>query len=116
MSTAIKACKNLFNNEDIRAVRSPFRIAPLGAHLDHQGGCVTGMALDASIDLVHSPNVEGIVNVHSLDFEGEEKFHIDEELEFVPGFWGNYLRGAVISLQEDFKLTKGINGLLNGNS
>ena len=114
MSKAMKIFKSLFNDEDIRAVRSPLRIAPLGAHSDHQDGRVTGMALDASIDLIYSPNNEGIVNVHSLDFPGEEKFHIDDEFEFVPGFWGNYLRGAVVSLQEDFTLTKGINGLLNG--
>lgn len=114
MSKVLQEFKKLFNNEDIRAVRSPLRIAPLGAHSDHQDGRVTGMALDASIDLVYAPNEDGIVNVHSLDFEGEEKFHLEDDLEFIDGFWGNYLRGVVTSLQEDYDLTVGINGLLNG--
>jgi galactokinase/galacturonokinase len=116
MSKTLQEFKNIFNEEeDIRAVRSPLRIAPLGAHSDHQDGRVTGMALDASIDLVYSPNEDGLVNVHSLDFEGEEKFPLDaDELDFIPGFWGNYLRGVVTALQKDYELTVGINGLLNG--
>ncbi|MFW6300515.1 MAG: galactokinase family protein, partial [Oceanicaulis sp.] len=38
-----------------RAVRSPLRICPLGAHVDHQDGVVSGMALTDSIDLVYTP-------------------------------------------------------------
>lgn len=114
MSQLLEEFKNTFKNEDIRAVRSPLRISPLGAHSDHQNGRVTGMALEASIDFVYSPNESGLINVFSKDFSGEEKFYLNEELEFVPGFWGNYLRGAVVALQEDFDLKIGINGILDG--
>ena len=116
MSTSItKEFKNRFDNKDIRAVRSPLRICPIGAHSDHQDGRVTGMALEASIDLVYSPNEDGNVNVVSLDFDGEEKFNLKDELDYIPGFWGNYLRGAVVSLQKDYELIKGINGVLGGS-
>lgn len=114
MSQLLEEFKLKFNNEDIRAVRSPLRISPLGAHSDHQNGCVTGMALEASIDFVYSPNESGLINVFSKDFSGEEKFYLNEELDFVPGFWGNYLRGAVVALQADFDLKVGINGILDG--
>ena len=33
--------------EDIRILASPYRICPLGAHIDHQGGPVLGMTVDA---------------------------------------------------------------------
>lgn len=72
------------------------------------------MALDASIDFVYSPNADGVVNVLSRDFDGEEKFHLNDDLEFIPKFWGNYLRGAVVALQEDFDLKIGVNGILDG--
>lgn len=114
MSQLLEEFKLKFNNEDIRAVRSPLRISPLGAHSDHQNGRVTGMALEASIDFVYSPNESGLINVFSKDFSGEEKFYLNEELDFVPGFWGNYLRGAVVALQADFDLKVGINGILDG--
>ena len=41
-----------YGGEDVRAVVSPLRICPLGAHVDHQGGVVTGVALDSSVNLV----------------------------------------------------------------
>lgn len=115
MNHIIKEFKETFNSEDVRAIRSPLRISPIGAHSDHQDGRVTGMALEASIDFIYSPNEDGIVNVFSRDFAGEEKFHLDDDLDFIPKFWGNYLRGAVVALQEDFDLKVGINGLLDGS-
>lgn len=115
MINLIEEFKEKFNTKDIHLIKSPLRIAPLGAHSDHQDGRVTGMALDASIDFMYAPNEEGIVNVFSRDFAGEEKFHLEDDLEFIPNFWGNYLRGAVVALQEDFDLKVGINGLLDGD-
>ena len=34
-------------HEKIRVVASPYRICPLGAHIDHQGGPVLGMTINA---------------------------------------------------------------------
>ncbi len=116
MSKELEVFKKHFTDKDIRLVRSPLRICPLGAHSDHQNGRVTGMALDSNIDFVYAPNHGGVVNVFSLNFKGEENFRLaDEELDFLPGFWGNYLRGAVTALREDYELTVGINGVLGGD-
>jgi len=30
---------------------SPYRVCPLGAHVDHQHGLVTGFAIDKGVDL-----------------------------------------------------------------
>lgn len=72
--------------KDIRAVRSPLRICPLGAHSDHQLGRVTGMALDSSVNLVYVPNDEGYVRIQSFDFPDEEYFHINHVPDMLPGF------------------------------
>lgn len=114
MKDLIQQFKNQFNDTDIRAVRSPLRICPLGAHSDHQGGRVTGMTLNASVDMAYAPNEEGYVYLRSLDFPDKEYFHVDHDSEYVPGFWGNYIRGAVLALQKDFVLKKGINGVVSG--
>ena len=100
--------------KDIRAVRSPLRICPLGAHSDHQLGRVTGMALDSSVNLVYVPNDEGYVRIQSLDFPDEEYFHIDHVPDMLPGFWGNYVRGAVNSLKQDHILRRGFTGIVSG--
>ena len=42
----------------IRVVRAPLRISPLGAHIDHQLGRVTGMAVDRSILFAFAPTTD----------------------------------------------------------
>ena len=38
---------------------SPYRVCPLGAHVDHQHGIVTGFAIDKGVDLWFTPNEDG---------------------------------------------------------
>lgn len=103
-----------FKATDIRAVRSPLRICPLGAHVDHQGGLVTGVALDSSINLVYTPSIDGYIRIQSQDFPDEEMFHLDHVPEVIPGSWGNYIKGAALSLKRDYILRNGINGIVSG--
>lgn len=60
--------KQEYDTKDIRAVKSPLRICPIGAHSDHQLGKVTGMTLDSSVDLIYTPSEDGYIKVRSLDF------------------------------------------------
>lgn len=103
-----------FNSEDIRAVRSPLRICPLGAHSDHQDGYVTGITLDSSVDMIYSPTEDGYVHIKSLDFPDKEYFHVNHDSDYIPGFWGNYIRGSVMALRQDFVLKKGLKAIVSG--
>jgi galactokinase len=114
MEHVVESYERKFGATPSRAVRSPLRICPLGAHVDHQGGIVSGMALTDSIDLVYTPSEDGYIRVQSLDFPDEEYFHVDQVPDMVPTFWGNYLRGAVLSLGRSFKLHRGIRGVVRG--
>jgi len=58
--------------------------------------------------------LDGYIKVQSLDFPDKEWFHIDHEMEYVPGFWGTYLRGAKQALQQDFILKTGLTGMVSG--
>jgi len=103
-----------FGREGARVVRSPLRICPLGAHVDHQHGLVTGMALEASVNMMYAANDDGYIRLQSRDFPDEEIFHLDTVPEMIPGFWGNYVRGSVLSLSRDYKLHRGINAVIRG--
>lgn len=105
----INAC-----NKSNKLIQSPLRICPLGAHVDHQHGLVTGMALQESIDLSFSPSEDGYIRIQSLDFPDEEYFHIDRAPDMIPGYWGNYVRGAVLALSQRYKLQKGFTGSISG--
>ena len=85
-------------DREIRMIQSPLRICPLGAHIDHQKGIVTGMTLDSSVNLVYCANDDGLVQVKSLDFPDEENFHIDH----VPG---PFLPSGAITLEVRYWLS-----------
>jgi galactokinase/galacturonokinase len=105
---------NFPDSTNCSIVISPLRICPLGAHVDHQHGLVTGMALDAAVHFVYSQGENGYVQVRSLDFPDEESFNINSVPGMVPGFWGNYLRGTVLALSRNHILKHGIKGLISG--
>lgn len=114
MKELVQLFKEEYNIDDVRGVRSPLRICPLGAHSDHQGGFVTGMTLNASVDMVYSPREDGYILIQSLDFPDKEYFHLDHKSSVVPDFWGNYIRGVAASLQRNFVLKRGLNAVVSG--
>ena len=53
---------------------SPYRVCPLGAHVDHQHGIVTGFAINKGVDLWFNVREDSTVKLSSLSFEGEVEF------------------------------------------
>ena len=39
---------------ELKHIFSPYRVCPIGAHVDHQHGLVTGFAIDKGVDLVYT--------------------------------------------------------------
>ncbi len=98
----------------IGVVKAPLRICPLGAHIDHQLGRVTGMTIDQSILMAFAPTGDGAVHVESLDFEPPVSFNLNEVPGYTPRDWGNYVRGAVLALQQNHHLSRGLIGVVDG--
>ncbi len=94
---------------------SPYRVCPLGAHVDHQHGLVTGFAIDKGVDLWFNVNEEGKVNLTSRSFEGDVHFDITAPSQVKEQHWGDYARGAKYALRKRFELTKGIDGVIQGS-
>ena len=94
---------------------SPYRVCPLGAHVDHQHGLVTGFAFDKGVDLWFTPTEDGSVNLKSLTFDGEISFNVKMPSQVKEGNWGDYARGAKYALKKRFELTKGIEGVIKGS-
>ncbi len=106
---------NLFGKEAQYHIFSPYRVCPLGAHVDHQHGLVTGFAFDKGVDLLFTPTEDGSVLLHSLTFEGAVEFNIQQPTRVKEGNWGDYARGAKFALKKRFQLTKGIQGVIKGS-
>ncbi len=98
----------------VRFVRAPYRVCPLGAHIDHQRGPVTAMALDQGVLLAYAPSGSRAVRLESRDFPGTVAFDLDDVPGKQPGDWGNYPRGAARVLQGRHKLERGLVGVTAG--
>ena len=94
---------------------SPYRVCPLGAHVDHQRGIVTGFAIDKGVDLWFDVAPDSQVALDSESFSGHVAFDIATPSLVRQGNWGDYARGAKFALQKRFKLTTGITGRLKGS-
>lgn len=98
----------------IRQVYSPYRVCPVGAHIDHQLGHVTGFAIDHGVALMYVPTEAGIVNLFSADFEGQVLFSVDT-MPLRNEHWGRYVQAAVYALTKKYELHVGIQGLIQGS-
>ena len=94
---------------------SPYRVCPLGAHVDHQHGLVTGFAIDKGVDLWFNVRSDSQVNLSSRTFEGDVSFHINTPSQVKERHWGDYARGAKYALRKRFDLTLGIDGVIQGS-
>ena len=94
---------------------SPYRVCPLGAHVDHQHGLVTGFAIDKGVDLWFNIREDGQVKLSSMTFEGDVSFDIGQRSQVKEHHWGDYARGAKYALKKRFELTHGIEGVIKGS-
>lgn len=116
MDTLLLAYQAFFGGGDeLYQLFSPYRICPLGAHVDHQNGIVTGFAFDKGIDFLFSATDTGKVEICSLSFEGLMTFNVQKPVDEKQNNWGDYLRGAVWAIQQDFPLKRGIKGVVQGS-
>ena len=100
------------NAEDV--VFCPYRICPIGAHVDHQYGLITGLAIDKGVHIAYGPKKNGVVELSSLQFDRRAQWHIRQVDEKPTGDWADYLRGATWALAKRYDLHTGICGVVEG--
>lgn len=93
----------------------PYRISPLGAHIDHQFGKINGLALDKGIHMAYYPKQNGVIELQSLNFPKRAQFHVNNVPEFKEGDWADHLRGATKMLKEKYLLNIGLSGVIEGS-
>jgi len=119
-STQAQLRHELLNRYGVEAascqfVFAPYRVCPLGAHIDHQLGPVTAMAIDRGVLLAYAPTADREMRLSSLEYPGEVCFSAESPGPARTGDWGNYPRGAVYALtQAGFPLRRGLAGVMTG--
>lgn len=102
------------SSDDVNVIASPYRICPLGAHIDHQGGPVLGMTINACTLMAFYPSGNSWIKLRSKNYPGKVKFDLRNITEATGSFWGGYARAAALALREKFAVEKGVVGLLDG--
>ncbi|MCJ7625588.1 MAG: hypothetical protein MUO76_19005, partial [Anaerolineaceae bacterium] len=93
---------------------APYRICPLGGHVDHQGGKVLGRTINAYSLLAFRPTRETKIELISLDYPGQISIDYAAQPEADLQSWGRYAHGAVYALQQKYPLRFGFNGVVCG--
>lgn len=105
-----------FNKDNAQYhIFSPYRVCPLGAHVDHQHGLVTGFAINKGVDLWFNVRNDAKVILESETFDGMVEFDIDTPSLVKQYNWGDYARGAKYALKKRFEHTRGIEGVIRGS-
>ena len=84
----------------------PYRICPLGAHIDHQYGKINGLAINYGIHIAYAAKHNGVIELSSLNFPKRAQFHVAAVPEEKVGDWADHLRGAVKVLAELYRLVR----------
>lgn len=111
-------CEEIFNQTYKHSPSAlafcPYRICPLGAHVDHQLGKVTGMAIDKGIHIAYGPKQNGVVELSSVNFPKRAQFHVASVPKIKENDWADQLRGATIALGKRYPLSIGLCGVIEG--
>lgn len=112
-------CENtfssLYHRDPVEVSFCPYRICPLGAHVDHNFGKITGLAIDKGVHIAYGPKKNGVVELSSLQFDRRAQWHIHQVDEKPTGDWADYLRGATWALSKRYPLSVGLCGVVEGS-
>lgn len=110
----IQQFQTIYKKDPTATTFCPYRICPIGAHVDHQYGLITGLAIDKGVHIAYGPKKNGVVELSSLQFEKRAQWHIHQVDEQPVGDWADYLRGATWALGKRYTLHVGLCGVVEG--
>lgn len=109
-----KAFLDKYKKEPMYVTFTPYRICPLGAHVDHNLGKITGFAIDKGIHIAYNVKHNGIIELESLQFPKRAQWHVLDTPKEKEGDWADHLRGATIALSKRYLLKYGLSAIIDG--
>ena len=98
----------------IQHVVAPYRLCPLGAHVDHQGGPVLGRTINAYSVLAFSETDRPVMTLASGNYPGSASIALHDPSGAGQDRWDRYARGAAHALSKNHRLTRGLVGFVQG--
>ena len=111
---AYKEFERIYRKEPKFASFTPYRVCPIGAHVDHQLGKITGFAINKGIHIAYGPKENGVEEIHSLQFNNRAQWHVEATPRVKENDWADHLRGATIALNKRYPLRRGLCAVIDG--
>lgn len=105
----------MYKKEPLSIAFCPYRVCPIGAHIDHQLEKVTGFAIDRGIHIAFAPKQNGVVELCSMQFDKRAQWHVNVVPEQKQNDWADYLRGATLMLSQKYPIRIGLCGVIEGS-
>ena len=113
--TCIRLYQEIYHRDPDNLSFCPYRISPLGAHIDHQLGRINGLAIDKGVYIAFSPKHNGVIELQSINFPGKRaQFHVASIPEEKQNDWADHCRGAALVFSRKYKLTVGLSAVIEG--
>ncbi|MBQ3116172.1 MAG: GHMP kinase [Clostridia bacterium] len=109
-----EAFKQKYQKEPDNTAFTPYRICPIGAHVDHQHGKITGFAINKGIYIAYGIKQNGVIEITSLQFSKRAQWHVMSTPPVKQDDWADTLRGATIALNKRYPLRKGLCAVIDG--
>lgn len=111
---AVDVFERIYNKSPQYTAFTPYRVCPLGAHVDHQLGKITGFAIDKGIHVAFGPKENGVVEIQSIQFDKRAQWHVEATPKTKENDWADHLRGATIALHKRYPLRRGLCAVFDG--
>ncbi len=112
--TAIERFEQVYRRVPMYTAFTPYRVCPLGAHVDHQLGKITGFAINKGIHIAYGPKQNGVVEIQSMQFPKRAQWHVASTPDTRQNDWADHLRGATIALHSRYPLRIGLCAVIDG--
>ena len=112
--TAAEKFEQTYHHEPAHVAFTPYRICPIGAHVDHNLGKITGFAINKGIHIAYGPKQNGVVEISSMQFTKRAQWHVASTPADKQDDWADHLRGATIALHSRYPLSKGLCAIIDG--
>ena len=111
---AVSNFERIYRKSPEHVAFTPYRVCPLGAHVDHQKGWITGFAIDKGIHIAYGPKMNGVIEIASLQFPKRAQWHVLSTPTEKQNDWADHLRGATVALARRYPLRVGLCAVIDG--
>ncbi len=98
---ALEAYISAFNDKPDHIIRAPGRVNIIGEHTDYNDGFVLPCAIDKDTVVAIGRHEDSLIEAISCDYENQDIFSINKDINESPKLWANYVRGVAKYLQLD---------------